>query len=321
MIHIQWYRQQASACSAAGRWSRSTPRRWSETSLEFAARLPQIHWLPGGSVSSGCWIRHRRCRWGWAHWLWRCCRRTWCSRSSPVISPPTFARVALPPIPALPLGLPSRAAWIRSIWIPLLPSVPSTATLKGLVAILTALPALNSLLKDWSLMSVALPLCRLLDRVKMTSVSLSSFSRTRLCRSCQRELCHIRCCGLFHHGMLLAFDVVKLLVPLTFCKVDQVEKAVLSRLLVNRHHRTWPSKQRRRGFPPRFQQVCGKHGKLRKCEDSSMMSHHCFFCDIQWKPDISVEVWHENQSSADTCSQLLFSLFSGTAEVRGNTFC
>ena len=40
MIHTQWYRQQASACSAAGRWSRSTPRRWSETSSEFAAHFP-----------------------------------------------------------------------------------------------------------------------------------------------------------------------------------------------------------------------------------------------------------------------------------------
>ena len=51
------------------------------------------------------------------------------------------------------------------------------------------------------------------------------------------------------------------------------------------------------------------------------MSHHCFLCDIQWKPDISVEVWHENQTSADTCSQLLFSLLSGTADIRGNAFC
>ena len=45
-----------------------------------------------------------------------------------------------------------------------------------------------------------------------------------------KEFCHVRCRGFFHQGVLLALDVVELLIPLTFCKVDQVKKAVLSRL-------------------------------------------------------------------------------------------
>ena len=51
------------------------------------------------------------------------------------------------------------------------------------------------------------------------------------------------------------------------------------------------------------------------------MSHHRFFRHVQRKPDVSVEVWHENQSSTDTCSQLLFSLLSGTADIWGNALC
>jgi len=107
------------------------------------------------------------------------------------------------------------------------------------VAILTALPAFNGLLKDRTLLlpkALALAFGWLLDRVKMTPVPLSSFSSTRLCGPCQWELSHIRRRGFFHQGVLLALDVVKLLIPLTPCKVDQVEEAVLSRLLIDRHY-------------------------------------------------------------------------------------
>ena len=122
-----------------------------------------------------------------------------------------------------------------------MPPVPSTAIFEGFVAVLTALPAFNSLLKDWTLLlpkTFSPAFGWLLNRVKMTPVPLFSFSSTRLCGSCQWELGHIGCRGLFHQGVLLALDVVKLLIPLTSCKVDQVEKAVLSRLLIDRHHRT-----------------------------------------------------------------------------------
>ena len=51
------------------------------------------------------------------------------------------------------------------------------------------------------------------------------------------------------------------------------------------------------------------------------MCNHGFLCNVQRESDVSVEVWHENQTSADTCSQLLFSLLSGTADIRGNAFC
>ena len=48
------------------------------------------------------------------------------------------------------------------------------------------------------------------------------------------------------------------------------------------------------------------------------MRHHSFLRDVQWKSDVTVEVGHKNQSSADTCSQLLFSLLSASTKVGGD---
>ena len=275
-----------------------------------------------------CWCRVRHwCRCGWRSCrLRRWCRGTWSCWAPPVICRPSLTLVTTPPIPALPIGLSSRTAWVRPVRVPSLPPVPSTAAFKGLVAKLTALPAFNSLLKDWPLMSIALALGRPLDWVKMTPIPLSSFAGTRFCRSCQREGILPRqmpwllppgsaprpwCCGTAH-----SIDVLQ-----SRPSQKSSPEQIVSRLLIDRHHRTWPSKQRRRGFPPRFEQVRSKHSKLRKSKYSSMMSHHRFFRHVQRKPDVSVEVWHENQSSTDTCSQLLFSLLSGTADIWGNALC
>ena len=128
-----------------------------------------------------CWCRVRHwCRCGWRSCrLRRWCRGTWSCWAPPVICRPSLTLVTTPPIPALPIGLSSRTAWVRPVRVPSLPPVPSTAAFKGLVAKLTALPAFNSLLKDWPLMSIALALGRPLDWVKMTPIPLSSFAGTR----------------------------------------------------------------------------------------------------------------------------------------------
>ena len=62
------------------------------------------------------------------------------------------------------------------------------------VAVLTALPAFNGLLEDWTLLltiTLAFALGRPLDWIKMTPVSFSPFASTRFRGSCQWKLGHI----------------------------------------------------------------------------------------------------------------------------------
>ena len=135
----------------------------------------------------------------------------------------------VPNWPALPSGLsriPKRT--------PILSSGPATAALKGLVAILPALPALKCLLKDGPLLTVSFPFARSIDGVKVSSVPLTALPSSSPRRSCQWELSHISCSSLFLKCVLRPLDVVVLLVPLALCEVDEVKEAILRCLLIDR---------------------------------------------------------------------------------------
>ena len=59
--------------------------------------------------------------------------------------------------------------------------------------------------------------------------------------TCNWELSHIRGSGGVHKGEAIRLQVVELPIPLPLCEINQIEKAVLSILVVNWQHCTSPT--------------------------------------------------------------------------------